>query len=220
MQYCEHCKVNIRDKRQRCPLCKNPLISPSKDSKLIFPHIPIKYDSHMAMRILIFLSVTIIASSFAIYMIFPVNVNWPKYVILTIICIWLILIVTIKKRKNVTKTMLLQVGVISLLAVFWDWITGWKAWSINYIIPLICVAAMAVLFITAKIMNLQAKDFLFYLLLVVLYGFVPIIFILLGWVYILYPSIICITVSVISLTALLVFQGENIKDELDKRMHV
>ncbi len=220
MQYCEHCNVNIRDRKKRCPLCQNPLASPKEDSRPIFPKIPIKYDSHMALRILIFLSITIIVSSFAIYMLFPVSVNWPKYVILTTVCIWLILIVAINKRNNITKSMLWQVGVISLLAVFWDWITGWKGWSIDYVIPLICVAAMAVLFITAKVMNLQARDYLFYLLLVGLYGLVPILFIVFGWVNVLYPSIICITLSIISLAALLLFQGENIKDELDKRMHV
>lgn len=220
MQYCEHCKVDIRDKRQRCPLCQNPLPRPSDDSESIFPHIPIKYDSHMALKILIFLSITIIVSSFSIYILFPVSVNWPKYVILTILCIWIILYVVIKKRKNITKTMVWQVGVISLIAVFWDWITGWNGWSINYGIPIICLAAMAVLFITAKIMNQKPKDYLFYLLLDILYGFVPIIFVLFGWVTVLYPSMICITFSIISFCALLLFQGGNIKDELIKRMHI
>ncbi len=220
MQYCEHCRVNIRDKKQKCPLCQNPLPSPSEDIRPIFPDVPIKYDSHMAFKILIFLSITIMVSSFAIYMLFPVSVNWPKYVILTVMCIWLILYVAIKKRKNIAKSMIWLVGVISLIAVFWDWLTGWRAWSINYGIPLICVAAMAVLFITAKVMNLKAKDYLFYLLLDILYGFVPIIFILFGWVNVLYPSIICIAFSIISFAALLLFQGDNIKYELDKRMHV
>ena len=82
------------------------------------------------------------------------------------------------------------------------------------------VAAMLVFYITAKIMNLGPRDYLFYIMLDVFYGFVPIIFILLGWTTVLYPSITCIAVSIISLVAILLFQGDNIKNELDKRMHL
>ncbi len=220
MQYCEHCKVNIRDNNKKCPLCQNPLPETDEEIENIFPYIPIKYDRHMAQKIIIFLSVAIIVISYAIYIIFPVSINWPKYVFSTVICIWIILAVAIRKRNNIPKNMVIQVGVISAIIVFWDLITGFKGWSINYGIPLICVAAMVVLFITAKIMNLKARDYLFYLFIVILYGFVPIIFIVTDFVQVLYPSIICIATSIVSFVALLLFQGDDIKNELDKRMHV
>lgn len=219
MQYCEHCKVNIRDNKQRCPLCQNSLPEASEDTPRIFPYIPMRYNSYMALKILIFLSITIIVSSYAIYILFPVNVNWPKYVILTIISIWIILAVAMHKRNNIPKSMIWQVGVLSLILVFWDLITGFNGWSLNYGIPLISVAAMVVLFITAKIMHLKAKNYLFYLLLDILYGFVPLLFILFGMVTVVFPSVICIAVSVISFAALLLFQGDDIKDELNKRLH-
>lgn len=220
MQYCEHCKVNVRDNRPKCVLCQNPLSDYDEDGEKKFPNIPIKYDSHLALKILTFLSISTIVVSYAIYILFPVSINWPKYVISTIICIWIILGVIIRKRNNIPKSMIWLVGVLSVIVVFWDFITGFRGWSINYAIPLICVSAMVVLFITARIMNLKPRHYLFYLMIDVFYGFLPLIFILFGWTTVLYPSIICIAVSIISFVALLLFQGDNIKDELKKRMHV
>lgn len=220
MQYCEHCKLNIRDNKKNCPLCQNELPKPTGTEKEVFPKVPIRYNRHMAIRILIFISISIIVFSYGIYLLFPVNINWPMYVISVIACIWIILIIAIRKRHNISKSIMWQVAVISLLAVLWDWRMGFLGWSINYVIPLTCLSAMVVFIIIAKIMHVSPREYLVYLLIDVLYGLIPIIFILFKWVDVLYPSIISITVSIISLAALILFQGDNILDELKKRMHV
>lgn len=219
MQQCENCKINIRDKKKNCPLCQNPLPM-TEDCQRVFPNIPIRYKRHLALKILIFISITIIVASFAVYIVYPVSINWPRYVLSTVASMWIILAVAIRKRHNIPKNLLWQVAIISLISVFWDWSTEFNGWSINYLIPLVCVAAMVVLVITANIMHLSPANYLFYLLLDIIYGFLPIIFITFGWIDVLYPSIICIAVSIISFSALLLFEGHNILDELKKRMHV
>jgi hypothetical protein len=112
-----------------------------------------------------------------------------------------------------------QVTVVTALSVFWDWQTGWRGWSIDYLIPIIYVAAELVMYITARIMKLSVRDYITYAMLDALFGILPIIFILFGWVKELYPSVICVTVSVIFLSAIFIFQGEDIKNEWNKRMH-
>lgn len=219
MQYCESCKLNIRDNKKACPLCQNPLAE-TDNGERIFPTIPIRYNSHLALKILIFISVNIIVVSLAVYAIFPVSLNWPKYIISTIVSMWIILAVAIRKRNNISKNILFQVAIISLISIFWDWTTGFNGWSIDYIIPLICVAAMVVLIILSIIIHTSPSNYLFYLLLDIMLGFLPIIFILFNWVNVLYPSVICIAVSIISLSAILLFEGDSIKEELKKRMHV
>lgn len=219
MQYCGNCKLNIRDNKKNCPLCQNPLPK-AEDSQKIFPNIAIRYNSHLALKILIFISITIIVASFTVHMLYPVSVNWPRYVLSIIASMWIILAVAIRKRHNIPKNVMWQVAIISLISVFWDWSNGFSGWSIDYVIPLVCVAAMVVLIITANIMHISSSAYLFYLLLDVIYGFLPVAFILFDWVDVLYPSIICIAVSLISLSALLLFEGQNIIDELKKRMHL
>ncbi len=222
MLYCPKCRVHIRGARERCVLCGNTLTGPDSDNvgEEIFPVIPPAFESHLAIRILVFISFATIASSFAIRMIFPTNVNWPVFVVFGLVSMWLSLIAVVRKRHNIPKTILWQVTVITLLSVLWDWLIGWRGWSLEYFIPIIYVAAELVMYTTARIMRLSIRDYITYALLDGLFGILPIIFILFGWVKQQYPSIICVTVSVIFLLAIFIFQGEDIKNELGKRMHI
>lgn len=222
MQYCSQCRVLIRGRRERCVLCGNTL-SPSggaEDSEDVFPDIPLAFERHLALRILVFISFTAAVASFTIRMIFPSSVNWPLFIIFGLVSLWLGLIVVLKKQHNIPKTIMWQVAVVSLLSVFWDWQTGWHGWSLDYLIPIVCVAAELIMYITAKIMRLGIRDYLAYALLDGLFGVFPVLFILFHWVKALYPSILCAALSVIFLAAIFIFQGDQIKKELKKIMHI
>lgn len=222
MQYCSQCRLKVRGRRERCVLCGNTLITSDaeKDSEEVFPEIPPAYESHFAIKILAFISFAVVVASFAIRIIFPTDINWPVFVIFGLVSMWLGLIVVVRKKHNMPKTIIWQVTVVSLLSVFWDWQTGWRGWSLDYLIPILYVAAELVMYITAKIMRLSIRDYLTYALLDGLFGILPILFILLGWVRTLYPSILCAAFSVIFLAAIFIFQGDQIKRELNKKMHI
>jgi len=221
MRYCSHCKVRIRGNKEFCPLCGNSL--PAGDGsaqKEVYPEIPPFYERHVAVRIMAFISIAAVVTSFAVYMIFPASVNWPLLAVFGILSMWLSLVVVIRKRHNMPKTIMWQVTVASALSVFWDWETGWKGWSLEYFIPIACVTAMLVMYVTAKIMKLSVRDYIAYALLNGLFGIVPILFILLDWIEVYHASIVCIALSIIFISAIFIFQGENIKEELNKRMHI
>lgn len=220
MKYCEHCNVTIKGIRTNCPLCENTLTGNGKEEEELFPFIPESYHYNLILRIMIFLTICIIAISLAVNIMFPVKVNWPLLVTLGMLCIWVSLAVVIKQRHNIPKSITWQVAIIVLLAIFWDHWIGYKGWSLDFVLPITCVAAMIVMSVTAKIMNLAIRDFIIYLLLDGLFGILPVIFLALNIITVKYPSIVCVTVSVISLTAVILFKGEEILEELNKRMHV
>lgn len=222
MQYCGQCKVHLRGNHERCVLCGKTLSAAeiNNDQEEIFPEIPLTYESHLAIRILSFISIAAIVTSFAIEMIFPTTVNWPLFVSFGVISTWLGFLVVLWKRHNIPKTILWQVVIVSLLSVFWDWQLGWRGWSLDYFIPIICVAAELVMYIAAKVMMLSTREYLTYAMLDSLFGILPIIFILFRIVKTPFPSIICVAVSVIFLAAIFIFQGENIIKELKKKTHI
>lgn len=220
MQYCEHCKVHIRSNRKYCPLCQNTLSGTGSEQEEIFPVIPVTYQNNLILRIMIFISVSIVVISIAINTMFPVNVNWSMFIIAGILCMWISLAMVIRKRYNIPKSIMWQVAVISILAVIWDMGIGWRGWSLDYVIPIACVVTMIVMYVTAKIMRLGVRDFIIYLLLDGLFGIIPVLFLVFNALNVMYPSIICVTVSILSLSAIILFEGENIKEELDKRMHL
>ncbi|TJX15906.1 hypothetical protein E9840_01760 [Tissierella creatinini] len=222
MRYCNHCKVYIKDNTNKCILCGNTLPIEYKQNieSPTFPYIPLFYESHMPIKILSFISISAIVISFAINMIFRSDVNWPLLVMLGLVSVWIGLYVIIKKRYHIPKKIITQVIIISLLSVFWDWKTGWRGWSTTYVIPIIIVSAMIIMYITAKVLKLSTRDYITYFLIAGILGIVPVIFILFHWVSIIYPSIISISVSIISISAIFIFKGDEIRLELDKRMHI
>jgi hypothetical protein len=174
----------------------------------------------MVIRILVLISIVAIVVSTITYKIFPTSVNWPVLVLFGILSMWLSITDALRKRYNITKSILWQVVIVSILAVFWDWKTGWRCWSLDYAIPILCIVAIIVMYVTAKVMKLSIKSYIAYFLLGGLLGIIPVLFILLDLVKVEYPSIISVAVSIIFLSAIVIFQGENILAELQKRMHI
>lgn len=220
MKYCRHCKVYIREEHDRCILCQN-ILEEKSDGLVedVFPDIPPFYESHLALKIMIFISIVALVLSFGINMIFRSNINWPILFMFAVISIWVGLIIIVQKRYHIPKKIVWQVVIICILAVFWDYKTGWRGWSIDYVIPIACVSAMVIMYVTAKIMKLSVRDYITYALIDGIFGIIPIIFIFFDLLNVIYPSIISIGFSLISLSAIFIFQGKEIKTEIDKRMH-
>lgn len=221
MKYCNYCQVHIREDRKECQLCGNVLTDDGRgEYEQVFPNIPPAYEHHLAIRIMAFISIITVVVNFAIYVMFPTDIKWPVFVVFGLLSMWLSLIMVIIKRHNIPKNIMWQVIIVSLLSVFWDWRTGWRGWSIDFVIPIACIAAMLVMYVTAKIMKLSVRDYIIYSLIDGIFGIIPILFIVFGWINVFYPSIICAGMSIIFVSAIFIFQGENIKLELHKRMHI
>lgn len=221
MQYCTHCKVNIKGEHTVCPLCAGILEYKGDPKEDVFPFIPTIYQEfNLLIRILILISIVVVVASFAINMIFTKESRWSLLVAAGVLCMWISLFFIIRKKSNIAKTILWQVGIISILSVIWDKSMGFIGWSIDYVIPSVCVLAMIVMAIGAKILKIGVRDLIIYLLIDAIFGFFPVIFILFGWLNVIFPSVICVAASIISLSALILFEGDNMKNELKRRMHI
>jgi len=221
MKYCKHCKVYIRGKHDRCILCENILEKEVKiENEDVYPEIPPFYESHLAIKIMIFITIVALVVSVGINIIFKSDINWLILFMLGVVSIWVGLIIIVQKRYHIPKKILWQVIIISIFAIFWDYATGWIGWSLDYVIPIACVSAMIIMYVTAKIMKLSVRDYITYVLLDGIFGIIPVVFIIFDLVNILYPSIISIGFSIISISAIFIFQGKEIKSEMNKRMHI
>ena len=109
---------------------------------------------------------------------------------------------------------------VSVLGFGWDLLIGWRGWSLNFVIPIACSVALLSLAIIARVMKLPPGDYIVYLIVDIVFGIAPLVFYLTGLVSIALPSIICISLSVLTLSALIVFEGKHMLQELTKRFHV
>lgn len=221
MRYCDNCKVSIEGVRTFCPLCQGETRKLDDSEEATFPLIPTVYRKHnLFFRILIFTSVTVVAISMVINFLIPTPVWWSFFVLVGVVTMWIMLAVAVRKRSNIPKTVLYQVVSVSLLAVLWDYITNWRGWSLDYVIPIVCTGAMLAMSIVARVLNLHFEDYVIYILIDAVFGVVPVIFLLLGHLQVLIPSLCCVVGSILSLFALFLFEGERIKTELKRRLHL
>lgn len=225
MKYCPVCKMNIRGDHSKCPLCQSKLTSSEHaedcDCGNIFPVIPTVLEQYkLIIKIAVFLSVSAAVIAVAVNFMVPHNRMWSLFVVLGIACVLVAFVIALQKRNNIIKNMYNQVIIVSVFAVIWDYITTWRGWSIDFVIPILLGFNIILMLITARIIKIKIEDYIFYLLINSIGGLIPLIFLGLDIIKIVYPSYICVILSVISLTALGVFYTNKLFAEIKKRFHM
>lgn len=220
MKYCDNCKVSVEGKWENCPLCQVKLSGDDKEQEDTFPVITFVYKEHTKFfKVMLLISIIIASISVSLNMLLPQRA-WSLFILGGLGSVWASLITAINKRNNIPKNIVYQVMIISVVVIVWDLLTGWKGWSLDYVIPFICVFAMISMAVISKVLRLHIEDYLLYVIIDGMFGIIPIVFLLIGFLNVLYPTLICIVGSIISLSTILIFEGESLKVELKKRFHM
>lgn len=221
MKTCEKCAVSVSGSFEKCPLCRHTLVGENQNKFETFPFIPlVKHKHSLLFRLVQLGSAAAVIISFIINWMFPESGFWSVFVIAGVACLWLSLMIAIRKRHNILKNLSYQVTVISILSVLWDIFTGWHGWSVDFVIPIAFVSAMSATAILAHIFKIQTETYIIYSFLLILYGIIPAAFVLSGLSTVVYPSLICVACSLFMFAALLIFEGRNMIEELKRRLHL
>lgn len=220
MLHCEKCKIQLTGLHSRCPLCHGDLTGmPETVGTELPPVAPPAHPHRILIRLIALATVAAAAVCLAVNM--SVGGDWwSAFVVAGIGSLWLTFGIVVKKRGNLPKSILWQVFVISLLALAWDLWTGFHGWSVDYVLPVLLTCALIAMSVTAKIMRLHVQDYILYLVLDGLCGLIPLALILLQALRVVYPSAVCVAASAIFLSALLLFEGPALRDELARRLHL
>lgn len=220
MRYCKKCGVGVTGTAVRCPFCQNELTG-EPDGENVFPDIPLEGEQNwLLIRLLILGSVIAAGVCVAVNVSLPQTGWWSLFVVAGVISGWISGGIILKKRGNLLKAIFWQVCVVSILVVIWDFWTGFWGWSIDFVLPISYAGSMIAILTFAWSMHLPPQEYLLYLLLNILTGFLPLVFLLFGMLHIVYPSVICVFISVVLLAVLLLFQGRALKEEVRRRFHM
>lgn len=106
-------------------------------------------------------------------------------------------------------------------SVIWDYLTGWRGWSIDFVFPLVSLGSMVSILAISKLRSYPLKDNISYLLSAALYSFfIPFILLSIGRVGIIYPSLVCSSIGFMMLFELILFRWDECKEELKKKFHL
>lgn len=218
---CEYCKVEVRGNPDRCPLCQGSLTGTETEEDDVFPLLT-EHSRRFGLivRSVLFLSFAAIVICLAVGELLPEAAVWPWYVAAAVGCMWLCLANVLIRRHNIPKNIIWMVVWISGLSLAWDYFTGWHHWALDYVVPALCLFAMISVAVISRAMGKEIEEYMIYLIIDGLFGIIPLLFLFMGWVQVRYPSIFCVAGSVLSLGALVTFQGERLREEVRRRLHL
>ena len=218
MLYCKKCGVTVTGGLTRCPLCQGDLSGQPEPESEKFPVIgAMSQPLAGIVRLLGFLTVVAAAISVGVNYAYQRNNWWSLFVLAGMGCAWLSFGLIIKKRRNLPKTILWQVGLISVLSVLWDWATGFHRWSLDYVIPILNIAAIVGSVVVARVLRMHIEDYILYFILDCVLGLVPLVLLVTNQLRVLLPALLCIILSVVALAGLLIFEGTAMRAELYRR---
>ncbi len=219
MQQCRKCRVNVEGDKSRCPLCQGELTG--ECGREMFPKITEpRFGSGFILKLIAFIAISAIAICAATDYMLSGGLTWSGISIGGILCAWLTTSVGVTYRKRILKNITWELFLITALSVLWDRFTGWRGWSLDFVLPCACVCSTVSVFIIAKVLKMKSGEYILYLIIGGIYGLLPFICLMAGLVRIKYPSVICSVISVIFMTALFLFRGKSTTAEIERRFHL
>lgn len=217
MRTCPSCGGDIVGSWRGCPLCRVPLeIGEGGPTPDPYPAAPLRFDRRQIQAVLISLSVLGVLASFGLQSLLPTGLRPAGTVWLSIATLWLVVVAVLYRRHHVGWLVIQLVILLSLIAAGWDYAIGWSGWSTTWAIPGICTVANIALSVAVRLIRLEPVEYVFHVLLVVLFGLLPGLFVVLGWVTVALPSLICASVSLVLLALIAVFRHAALAESLQR----
>lgn len=223
MHYCENCQTTIKGEWDSCPLCARPLKSANETDKSIessFLNVPLRYNREKAKQVFFRVSLVVVALYFIITFFYPFQFFGLEYVLFGLLITWTTIVIFIRKRNNFAKVIVYFLILISLASIYFDYVNGWRGWSITFVLPILSMASLLSIFIGMQFIDLKVHDYVLYLQLVAIYGIVPLIFLIMGWVGHPLASILSVILSLIMFIGVFINYRSLLIYELQKRMHI
>ena len=222
MKCCPECRAYVKGDWDKCPLCQTSLIKGDSETneESDFPEIPLQFNRKKIKQYLSLSSIILILLYFVAHFIWRFQFFNLEYVLFGIMIMWLMMLVIVRKRRNIVKGIVYILVLFSLLSLYFDYINGWIGWSLTFVIPILCISALLAMFISIQVVNLKAEDYVLYLQLAAIMGLIPAVFLLLNWVVVALPSVLSVVFSLVMSVAVFFRHRQAVISELEKRMHV
>ena len=149
------------------------------------------------------------------------TVRWTLFSAGGVASMWLASSIGFFKRYNLLKNAMWQLVIMTNVSILWDWFTGWRGWSVDFVMPIVSVAILLFMFVVAIVQKWPAKEYMSYLVMASIYGLVvPLLLLVFGAVQLQWPSLIGIVVCFLFLMGILLFKWKEFREEMGKKFHV
>ena len=221
MQFCPVCKVTIAGAKRCCPLCGGQLTGEPQPETESFPRLPKPpVSARFVLCVLALAAIAVSTICVLVNVATGAQVLWSLLVAAGAGCAWVTAAVAIAHRRDMTQNIAWQVILLSALSFLWDRGTGWHGWSVDFVFPCGCAAGLVTILLLILLLRLPVRAFAGSLIFLTLLGLVPAALVKWGQVKTALPSLICAGLSLVTLSALVLFNWNTVKSELHRRFHL
>ncbi len=222
MNYCDICHAKVDPSLRSCPLCGKHLSNEPAPQRL-YPTVSKRRYIDGRSLILDYLALctlVIIGLCIIINLLTWEGKPWFLLVAAPVLYAWILVRVTIFSDLYAGIKVLLQmVGVFGLFLVF-DYLSVFRGWSIEVMLPLILAGGIIVMDVFSYQHKSYWRNNLMYAILFVALGMVPLVFYLLHWTHIAWPVVLSTVASGLTVLGLFRFAIRTLKYEFVKRFHM
>jgi len=224
MKRCDKCNITIETKQKYCPLCHQVLSGETDESfREVYP----EYVSIRRMvlpttkKVLMFLTLISIIILGTINWMYFEGSYWSLIPIGGIAYFWFLLRIGILSRRNIAFRLGLGTVLLIVLLVLIDYssFSENNGWSINYLMPLLLLSCNFAISIIIWIKRMNYRDYIFYLLIIIIFSLVPLALAAFKVLDVAWPSIASFGLAISILLFIIFFFPKSIKEEIKKRFH-
>ena len=237
MKYCIKCKVNVNTDTNKCPLCSMDISVPgenetSDDGKDTLPidaresfgkYPPLgagpAYRYNFIMRLFLLLSVVIGSTSLLINIMIFSGVLWSFVVVGTILFLWATVAYPLLLKRNIGHIIIVDAISASIYMFIIEIVTQTRGWGLTYVTPFLLIGSTVIITSIILMKRLKWREYAVYQTVMVILGFLPIIFCVSGLVSVAWPSIISAFYSFLTFMGMYIFAHKKYENELKRRFH-
>ncbi len=222
MSRCDYCHVEIDENLNICPLCFKHIRSRSEIKNPEYPKYKRSDNTILSfgLKTLLFVFISIVLVSLIVNLFLWNGIPWFLFIISSLFYIWILIKSTIIGRAHYGTKILIQLFGLSVLITVIDSVNGTLSWSVNYVIPLIIIISNLLITIKIARRRIKWRNYSVFLIILILLGFIPILFFNLNIITILWPSAAAGLYTLLTFIGFLTFSYKRFSRELFKVFHL
>lgn len=221
MNRCQKCNVIIMDDTDRCPLCQHVLQSDGETMENSYPN-AMAVTKRFRFLENLFLFVSIVTGSLLTWINYEVNPEMAWSLIVGIILVYANVVfrmAVVGKNGYMYKTLILVIlAVVMLFGV--DYLTGYRRWSLDYVLPCGILVLDLALFVLMLVNRRNWQSYMMAEIFTILLSVIPVVLRIVGVIRFPYLVWIALAVSVFLFLGTLILGDQRARTELKRRFHI
>lgn len=220
MGKCYNCKIEILDETETCPLCRS-VLEPTDELENMYPNVRIIMKKLLLFtRIYLFCAIILEAVLLGINILTDSQIWWSAITGLGLLYSYVVLRYAILGKAGYrTKVVLLSlIAILSAIAI--DFVTGYRGWSVDYVMPsgILLVDAIIIGCMICNHRNWQS--YIMWQLMMILFSLFPAMLYIMELEHNTAMAFLPLAVSLAVFLGTMIIGDRRARQELKRRFHV